>query len=197
MSGEHVSERWAGWRREIDLEEYHRRWVRMEASGKAAHGEADLIASYAPNTVLDAGCGMGRVAIELSRRGFDVDGVDLDDDLLAYARVDAPHLVWVQGDLSTVRMHRRYDLVAMAGNVMLFCKVDDRAVIVANLADHLEPGGRLIAGFSLEERPDAITLAEYDAACEFAGLTLEDRWSTWEQAPFQAGPYAVSVHTRS
>jgi SAM-dependent methyltransferase len=197
MSGEHVSERWAGWRREIDLEEYHQRWVRMEASGKAAHGEADLIASYSPSTVLDAGCGMGRVAIELSRRGFDVDGVDLDDDLLAYARVDAPYLTWVQGDLATVRMPRRYDLVAMPGNVMLFCQLDVRAEIVANLADHLESEGRLIAGFGLESRPDAITLGEYDAACAHAGLILEDRWSTWERAPFDNGAYAVSVHTRS
>jgi SAM-dependent methyltransferase len=197
MSGEHVSERWAGWRREIDLEEYHQRWVRMEASGKAAHGEADLIASYSPSTVLDAGCGMGRVAIELSRRGFDVDGVDLDDDLLAYARVDAPYLTWVQGDLATVRMPRRYDLVAMPGNVMIFCQLDVRAEIVANLADHLEPEGRLIAGFGLESRPDAITLGEYDAACAHAGLILEDRWSTWERAPFDNGAYAVSVHTRS
>jgi SAM-dependent methyltransferase len=197
MSGEHVSERWAGWRQEIDLEEYHSRWARMEASGKAAHGEADLIDSYSPNSVLDAGCGMGRVAIELSRRGFDVDGVDLDDDLLAYARVDAPHLTWVHGDLATVRMPRRYELVAMPGNVMLFCRLDVRAAIVANLAEHLEPGGRLVAGFSLEARPDAITLAEYDEACEHSGLSLEDRFATWERAPYTGGPYAVSVHTRS
>ena len=196
MTGEHVSDRWAQWRREIDLQEFHGRWARMEASGEAAHGEADLIASYSPSSVLDAGCGMGRVAIELSHRGFDVDGVDLDDDLLAYARVDAPHLVWVQGDLAMVRMHRRYDLVAMPGNVMLFCMVDVRSAIVANLADQLEPGGRLIAGFGIEDRPDAITLDEYDGACATAGLTLEDRWSTWERAPYTGGPYAVSVHTR-
>jgi SAM-dependent methyltransferase len=194
MTGDHVSDRWAGWRREIDLEEFHGRWARMEASGTAAHGEVDLIASYTPFAVLDAGCGMGRVAIELSRRGLDVDGVDLDDDLLAYARIDAPHLLWVQGDLATVQMPRRYDLVALPGNVMLFCRVDVRTTIVANLASHLQPGGRLIAGFALEARADAITLEEYDAACAAAGLVLDDRFATWERAPFDGGGYAVSVH---
>jgi SAM-dependent methyltransferase len=196
VTGTHVSDRWARWRREIDLEEYHRRWERLEATGTAPHGEADLIASYSPSSVLDAGCGMGRVAIELSHRGVDVDGVDLDGDLLEYARVDAPHLVWVNGDLAMVQMPRRYDIVAMPGNVMVFCRVDDRAAIVANLATHLEPGGRLIAGFGLEAGPDAITLDEYDNACMLAGLVLEDRFATWERAPYTGGAYAVSVHPR-
>ena len=62
-AGRHVSDRWAAWRRDIDLGEYHERWRRMEASGVPSHGEADLIESLSPSSVLDAGCGMGRVAI--------------------------------------------------------------------------------------------------------------------------------------
>jgi SAM-dependent methyltransferase len=193
-AGGHVSERWAQWRRDIPLDEFHRRWERMEAEGKAPHGEADFITGYAPASVLDAGCGMGRVAIELGRRGVDVDGTDLDDDLLAYARHDAPHLTWVHGDLVTVQLPRRYDLVAMPGNVMIFCRADDRAPIVANMARHLLPGGRLVAGFSLDRRPDGLTLAEYDAACTAAGLALVERFATWERAPYDDGDYALSVH---
>src|SRR4030095_7953778 len=36
--------------------------------------------------VLDAGCGTGRYAVELARRGFRVTGLDASDDLLAVAR---------------------------------------------------------------------------------------------------------------
>jgi SAM-dependent methyltransferase len=193
-AGRHVSDRWAAWRREIDLAEYHTRWARMEADGTAAHGEADLIAAYSPSSVLDAGCGMGRVAIELSRRGIDVDGVDLDGDLLAYARRDAPQLDWYHDDLAAMTLPRRYALVAMPGNVMLFCDAGVRAAIVANLAEHLEPGGVLVAGFGLERRADAITLVEYDAAAEASGLTPVERFATWERDPFDGGNYAVSVH---
>jgi SAM-dependent methyltransferase len=192
--GDHVSERWAQWRRDIPLHEYHRRWERLEAEGKAPHGEADFIIGYAPFTVLDAGCGMGRVAIELSRRGVDVDGTDLDADLLEYARHDGPHLTWVHGDLATVQMSRQYDLVAMPGNVMIFCRDDDRAPIVANMARHVLPGGRLVAGFSLDQRSGALTLAEYDEACDAAGLVLDERFATWERAPYDGGDYALSVH---
>jgi SAM-dependent methyltransferase len=196
VTGEHVSERWAQWRRDIDLAEYHTRWTRLEVEGKATHGEADLIASFRPTSVLDAGCGMGRVAIELARRGVDVDGTDLDDDLLEYARYDAPHLTWVHGDLATVVLPRKYALVAMPGNVMVFCRPEDRAPIVANLAAHMEAGAVLIAGFMIEARPDAITLAEYDAICAAAELSLADRFATWERAPYDDGNYAVSVHRK-
>jgi SAM-dependent methyltransferase len=192
--GAHVSERWARWRSDIDLGEYHQRWVKLESQGAAPHGEADLIEGYAPASVLDAGCGMGRVAIELARRGLDVEGVDLDDDLLAYARHDAPDLAWHLSDLATMQLGRTFALVAMPGNVMLYCRPDQRDAVIANLAGHLEPRGLLIAGFGLERGRDAVSLAKYDAGCDAAGLTLVDRFATWERAPYQGGDYAVSVH---
>lgn len=192
--GEHVSDRWAQWRRDIPLEEYHARFERMDAEGRSTHGEADFIDGLRPASILDAGCGMGRVAIELHQRGYDVEGVDLDADLLEYARRAAPHLPWHHADLAGLSLERRFALVAMPGNVMLFCRVEDRCPIVACLAAHLEPGGLLVAGFSLERRDDAITLAEYDACCSAAGLALVERFATWDRDPYDSGDYAVSVH---
>lgn len=197
MTGEHVSERWAEWRRTIPLDEYRSRWERMQAEGKATHGEADFIERLRPRSVLDAGCGMGRVAIELHRRGIEVEGADLDPDLLDHARGDAPHLVWHHADLATLQAERSYHVVVMPGNVMLFCRVEDRGPIVANLAEHLDPDGLLVAGFSLETRPDALTLAEYDLYCMAAGLELVERWATWERDPYDGQPYAVSVHRQT
>ena len=191
-----VSPRWTHWRETVDLEEYHRRWERMEASGKATHGEADLIEGYNPASVLDAGCGMGRVAIELHHRGIVVEGSDLDADLLAYARADAPQIPWHHADLTDMQLGRTFELVATPGNVMIFCRDDHRGAIVANLAAHLQPGGLLIAGFSLDDAPGSLTLDEYDGDCTAAGLELVDRFATWERAPFDGGDYAVSVHRR-
>ena len=193
--GSHVSRRWAEWRARIDLGEYHTRWERLEATGQAAHGEADLIeailpADLRPASVLDAGCGMGRVAIELHRRGLEVEGADLDADLLEFARRDAPHIRWHHTDLATMDVGRTYHLVAMPGNVMIFCEPVARAAVVSRSAAHLEFGGFLVAGFSL----DGITLDEYDGYCAEAGLVLHERFATWERGPFAGGDYAVSVH---
>lgn len=191
-----VSERWSRWRATTDLEEYFSRWHRLEALGQSTHGEADFVESFHPRSVLDAGCGMGRVSIELARRGIDVVGIDLDDDLLAFARHAAPDLQWVHGDLATTYLGRHFDVVVLAGNVMIFCRPEDRADIVGNAAAHLASGGRLIAGFDIEAHPGALTLAEYDALCASAGLALESRASTWQGAPYSGGTYTVSVHRR-
>lgn len=193
--GSQVSARWAAWRAEVDLDEYEHRWRRLEAEGTAAHGEADLVESYRPRRVLDAGCGMGRVAIELARRGISTVGVDLDDDFLAVARRHAPDLDWEHRDLADLELGERFDLVVMAGNVMLFCRPEVRGSIVTALAHHVAPGGRLICGSSLERRVGGFHLADYDTAATAAGLVLEDRWSTWERDPYEeSSKYAVSVH---
>ena len=163
------------------------------------HGEADLITSYAPESVLDAGCGTGRVAIELARRGVEVVGVDLDAAMLETARDKAPDLRWELGDLLDVTVvdassegRRLFDVVALPGNVMILLSPGTEAAVVANLAAHLRPGGRLIAGFQLGAQ--RLSLADYAAAAAAAGLQLEDRWSTWDRAPHDDGDYAVSVH---
>ena len=194
--GAEVSERWAAWRRDVDLDEYEARWARIAAAGQVVHGEADLIASLGPGPVLDAGCGTGRVAIELARRGIDVVGVDLDPDMVAVARAKAPELTWLVADLARMQLDRRFPIVAMAGNVLLFARPADHRLIVHTLTSHLEPGGRMVAGFSLER--GGLGLADYDELCQSCGLVLEDRWSTWDRRPFTAGgDYHVSVHRRT
>ncbi len=189
-----VSRRWSQWRAVTDLDEYYTRWSRLEVAGESAHGEADFIESLHPSSVLDAGCGMGRVAIELARRGIDVVGVDLDDDLLSFARESQPSIPWVHADLSTMCLGRRFDMVAMPGNVMVFCRPTDRRAIIQNVAAHLEPDGLLVAGFQLESDRDALTLVEYDGGCAESGLELVGRWSTWQRDPYRGELYAVSVH---
>jgi SAM-dependent methyltransferase len=191
---EPVSKRWSQWRAATDLDEYYTRWARIEADGQAAHGEADFIESLRPRSVLDAGCGMGRAAIELARRGIDVVGVDLDDDLLAYARRAAAQLTWRHADLATMQLGRRFDVVAMPGNVMIFCDRRVRQQIVTVAAAHLELGGALVAGFTIEHGADALTLSEYDLHCAAAGLTLVRRLATWDGEAYADGDYAVSVH---
>lgn len=171
---------------------YDRRFDELAASGADVHGEASFVASFAPATVLDAGCGTGRVAIELARRDIDVVGVDADPIMLEVARRKAPDLAWIEDDLTVLDLGRRFDVVVMAGNVLLFVVPGTEATIVERLARHLAAGGRLVAGFSLG---GGLPLDRYDAMATDAGLILEDRFATWERAPFEDGAdYAVSVH---
>ncbi|MCA1691463.1 MAG: class I SAM-dependent methyltransferase [Actinobacteria bacterium] len=177
----------------------------MAAQGENVHGEADLVTAFHPRSVLDAGCGTGRVAVELARRAVDVVGVDLDESMLDRARAKAPDVPWVTGDLATVDLGRAFDLVLLAGNVMIYLTPGTEAAVVANLARHLRPsprsGGRsgpgegpghLVAGFQLQ--PGRLDLDTYDAHAAAAGLVLAERWATWDRLPYGDGDYAVSVH---
>ncbi len=175
-------------------ETYDRRWEELAAAGENVHGEADLVERLNPRSVLDAGCGTGRVAVELARRGTDVVGVDLDASMLEKAHAKQPDVPWIVGDVADVDLGRTFDVVLLAGNVMIFLAPGTEAAAVANLARHFEPGGALVAGFSLE--PGRLDLGTYDGHARAAGLVLAERWATWDRQPFNGGNYAVSVHRR-
>jgi 2-polyprenyl-3-methyl-5-hydroxy-6-metoxy-1,4-benzoquinol methylase len=158
----------------FDGRSYQERIDALAVSGADVHGEASLIRSLNPGSVLDAGCGTGRVAIELARHGIDTVGVDVDESMIVEAIRRAPELVWIQSDLAAVDFGRQFDAVVLAGNVPLFCPIESRPRLVAVCAAHVRAGGVMIAGFELG---GDYGLGEYDDACSAAGLTLEDRWA--------------------
>src|SRR3546814_11207406 len=71
-SGERRSVSWDG-------EDYQARFDRLAAAGSDVHGEATFVRAYEPASVLDAGCGTGRVGIELARPGHAVVGADREE----------------------------------------------------------------------------------------------------------------------
>jgi SAM-dependent methyltransferase len=176
-----------------DGEAYQRRFDALAASGTDVHGEAHFVRAYAPGSVLDAGCGTGRVAIELARHGIEVVGADVDPSMLATAAANGPGIEWVEADLAGLDLGRVFDVVVMAGNVPLFTPPGTEAALVAGVGRHVAEGGWLIAGFRLD-RP--YELERYDQDCAAAGLRLVERFATWDRAEFRDGDYAVSVHVR-
>ena len=180
-------------------EDYDARFARLEADGLYLHGEADLVSWLTGGErrrILDAGCGTGRVAVELARRGHDLVGVDVDTVMLASARAKAPDLPWIEADLSDpgLDLGEPFDLVVAAGNVMIFVAPESVPAVVANLAGRLVAGGLLVAGFQIRA---TLRFEDYDAMADRAGLLLVQRWATWERDPYRDGDYAVSVHTRA
>ena len=151
-----------------DGDEYQRRFDELAASGVDVHGEATFVAAYGPATVLDAGCGTGRVAIELARRDIEVVGVDADASMLANGARRRPTRSSGCSPISRrSRSARRFDVVVMAGNVLLFTPKGTEAAVVAGCAAHVGAESILVAGFQLGR---GYELADYDAHCRDAGL---------------------------
>lgn len=178
-----------------DGEQYQARFDALAASGTDVHGEADFVMTLAPGSVLDAGCGTGRVARELAARGVDVAGVDADASMIEAARRRDPHLAWTVADLGELALDRDFDVVVMAGNVPLFTPPGTQAALVAGCARHVAPAGALVCGFQLGR---GYELDDYDAHCHAAGLELTARYAAWDKVPFtDAADYVVSVHRSS
>lgn len=190
-----VSERWRVWRRRVNLSEYDTRWDRMAAEGATVHDEAVFVDALGGQRVLDAGCGTGRVAVELKRRGRDVVGVDNDADMIELARAKDSEIEWVLADVATVDLGRRFDTVVMAGDVLNYVTPGFESMVISNLRRHLEAGGLLVTGGSVAEQDQ---LVHYDNWCRAVGLAPEARYASWDRFAYdRPGHYAVSVHRRS
>ena len=173
-------------------ESYDQAFRDLAASGVDVHGEAAFVAALVPPgaPVLDAGCGTGRVAVELARRGYDVTGVDNDASMLEVAR-RSPEVRWHDADLAALELPQRFELVVAAGNVVVFLAEGTEQEVLRRLAAHLLPGGLLVSGW----RTDRMSAQDYDRLAAGAGLEPVARWSTWDAAPWSAdADWCVRVH---
>lgn len=184
----------------FDGESYQSRFDALAAAGGDVHGEVSFVMGYAPESALDAGCGTGRVALELARRGVHVVGADRDASMIAVARrlgeelqaeLPAVQVRFVESDVALLDAGGTFDVVVMAGNVPLFTPKGTERRLIAGAARHVHANGLLIAGFQLGR---GYSLERYDLHCAAAGLELAERFGTWDRARFDGGDYAVSVH---
>ena len=182
-------------------DDYDARWTSLAAQGQSIHGEADLVEAllreFGGTRVLDAGCGTGRVGIELAARGFATVGVDADNGMLSAARAKASELEWIEADLSDLRTPSqcRVRPGAPGGKRDDISQTGKRRPRHASaLSACLRPGALLVAGFAI--RPDRLPLEMYDRLAKASGLEFVGRWATWNREPFTGGDYAVTVHRR-
>lgn len=188
----------ARWFDEWSLEqrqEYAARFRTLAASGQDIDGEARMVDALAERgaRILDAGCGAGRMAAYLAAQGHDVLGLDIDPVLVEAGRAEYPGLPLEVLDLRAVSPALgAFDLIASAGNVMVFLEPGSERSVLAALASVLRPGGRAVFGFATDR---AYSHDQLDADAASVGWTREARWATWQLDPFtDDADWAVSLY---
>lgn len=105
-----------------------------------------LIRERAPGarTLLDVACGTGK-HLEHLKTEFEVEGLDLDEEMLEIARTRNPDVRFHVGSMLEFDLGRRFDVVACLFSSIAYMRTPenlDRAV--ATMAGHLQPGGLLV-----------------------------------------------------
>jgi len=184
-----------------ETEADHSQWYaehfrELAAEGSDLEGEARLVdAVVAPHSrILDAGCGQGRTAAALHRRGHRVTAVDIDPVLLAAARGDNPGPDYMQADLSrldlSLELGEGFDAAVSAGNVITFVAPGTEVEVLRCIRGLLRPGAVYILGFHVDRYP----LEAFDVAVQQAGFHLEQRFATWDLRPWTVdSDFAVSI----
>lgn len=132
--------------------------------------------------VLDVGCGVGRYSTALARAGAEVTGVDLSRPMIetAVARAATRGLAarcrFLQGDAAELALGTRFDRIVV---VTVLQHILDEArcrEAIKRLAQHLAPGGTLVA---IEAAPTRLT-----TRCDTAVFRAhtEDEYLEWFRA---------------
>jgi SAM-dependent methyltransferase len=101
------------------------------------------------SSVLDLGCGTGRLASALASSGRIVVGVDPAAAMLNIARTktSGDSVSWIEGDARKILLGRRFDLVLLTGNAFqVFLNEPDQTAVLETIAAHLAPNGQFIFG---------------------------------------------------
>jgi len=98
-----------------------------------------------PASLVDIGCGNGRLVASLSASIPECWGVDLVESNIAYARSRGRAGVFHVGDMRTVRLGRTFDVAICLGNALSYMLEDaDLEKAITTFATHAHPGTLLI-----------------------------------------------------
>ncbi len=94
------------------------------------------------SSVLDLGCGVGRIGVELAAAGHRVTGVDDSPEMLGHA--ESRGIEAILADLIGLELGRRFDAVLLLSHLVNEADPGVRAARWSAAADHVRPGGVVV-----------------------------------------------------
>ena len=99
------------------------------------------------SSLLEVGCGTGRVTLQLARQDLDVLGLDQSRQMLEIAQRKSgalPSVRWVEADMRSFDLRRKFDLVIIPGHSFQFMlSIADQLSCLRSIRRHLAPNATL------------------------------------------------------
>jgi SAM-dependent methyltransferase len=119
-----------------------------ERNAREAEAIWQMLSLQLGQKVLDIGCGHGRIAYELAKRGAHVTGLDANARFLERARVDAAtagiEIAYVEGDMRALPWRGRFDAALIWYTTFGYFDEDDNECVLMQAAQALRLRGRLL-----------------------------------------------------
>jgi len=128
------------------------RWARTEPTSLSDFTGRPIVLELAGDvsgkSVLDAGCGEGYVSRELAKRGAEVTGVDVSEQMIELAvaeeRARPRGIRYAEGDVRDLGFDDGSFELATAVFVFNYLSIDDTERALSELRRVIEPGGALV-----------------------------------------------------
>jgi ubiquinone/menaquinone biosynthesis C-methylase UbiE len=160
MSRKKAAEGWQGW----DAYAPFYDWENARTLGRRDVAFWTGVARRARGTVLELGCGTGRITRPLAEAGVEIVGIDRSAEMLARARVPAP---LVRGDIRRLPFAAGSFAMVLApyGILQSLTRPRDLTQTLASVARVIAPGGR----FGIDLVPDVPKWKEYRDKVQMRG----------------------------
>lgn len=97
-------------------------------------------------SVLDLGCGDGKLTKVLQDRGFHVDGMDASEDMLEIAKSNYPDIRFIHSDATDFTIREQYDVV-FSNAVFHWIDRDKQLQVLRNVYSALKTNGQFVFEF--------------------------------------------------
>lgn len=119
-------------------------WKDYEAETETLTALIEANKRTAGRALLDVGCGTGK-HLALLRGSYDVQGLDLDPELLAIARERCPDIPLHLADMVDFQLDQQFDvIVCLFSAIGYVVTVPRLQQTMATMTQHLNPGGVLV-----------------------------------------------------
>lgn len=111
-------------------------------------GIEQLLGLGAGSSILDLGCGQGRLSIPLAEKGFRVLGFDGSEVSLSAAKKAAVQkkvqIKWIEGKMKDLTLDEQVEHVINMGTALGYVTEEEDRQALARIYDVLQPGGKLL-----------------------------------------------------
>ena len=116
-------------------------WKDYAAESEGVRGYVEQYGKSSGKTLLEVACGTGHHA-EYLQQNFQVEGLDLDEELLKIARKRCPAVPFYHGDMVTFDLGKQYDVVTcLFSSIGYTCTTEKLNSAIHQIAKHLLIGG--------------------------------------------------------